>query len=73
MGGNVRKLDNKIELRVKTSIRYTEPTETGIYANVAKYWVKVTTEDEEAGRGCVHCARCVEACTHKGQVLNVKR
>ncbi|MBC7196141.1 MAG: 4Fe-4S binding protein, partial [Deferribacterales bacterium] len=58
------KLDSKIELRVKRSIKYVEPDRTGIYATGAKYWVKVTSEEEEPGRGCVHCARCVEACTH---------
>jgi glutamate synthase domain-containing protein 2/NAD-dependent dihydropyrimidine dehydrogenase PreA subunit len=64
MGGSGMKLNNNIELRIKRSIRYTEPTETGIYANGAKYWVKVTSEEEEPGRGCVHCSRCVQACTH---------
>ncbi|KAA0259167.1 glutamate synthase [Deferribacter autotrophicus] len=54
----------KKEVIVKTSIKYTEPKSTGVYARGAKYWVKVTTEEEEPGRGCVHCARCVEACTH---------
>lgn len=58
------KLDNKIEVRVKRSIKYTEPEKTGIYATGAKYWVKVTDEEDEPGRGCVHCATCVEACTH---------
>lgn len=55
---------NSIELRIKRSIKYVEPKETGIYAQGAKYWVKVTDDNEEPGRGCVHCSTCVEACTH---------
>jgi glutamate synthase domain-containing protein 2/glutamate synthase domain-containing protein 3 len=54
----------KKEIVVKRSIRYTEPTETGIFAQGAKYWVKVTDDAEEPGRGCVHCSTCVESCTH---------
>jgi len=38
--------------------------ETGILATGAKYWVEVTEEEQEPGRGCVFCGRCVEACTH---------
>lgn len=57
-------LNNKLEITVKRSIKYVEPDETGIYAQGAKYWVKVTSEEEEPGRGCVHCATCVDACTH---------
>lgn len=55
---------NSVEVRIKRSIKYTEPSETGIYAQGAKYWVKVTDENEEPGRGCVHCSTCVDACTH---------
>lgn len=55
---------NNLEVRVKRSIKYTEPDKTGIYATGPKYFVKVTDESEEPGRGCVHCATCVEACTH---------
>ncbi|MGA1861553.1 glutamate synthase-related protein [Deferribacter thermophilus] len=54
----------KKEIVVKKAIKYIEPIETGIYAKGAKYWVKVTSEEEEPGRGCVFCSRCVEACTH---------
>lgn len=57
-------LDTKKEIVVKRSIRYTEPTQTGIFAQGAKYWVKVTDDAEEPGRGCVHCSTCVESCTH---------
>lgn len=57
-------LSDSIELRIQRSIKYVEPTETGIYAQGAKYWVKVTDDNEEPGRGCVHCSTCVEACTH---------
>jgi glutamate synthase domain-containing protein 2/glutamate synthase domain-containing protein 3 len=49
---------------IKRSIKYTEPDETGIFAQGAKYWVIVTDDIEEPGRGCVHCSTCVEACTH---------
>lgn len=48
----------------KRQIKYAEPQSRGIYAQGAKYWVKVTDEIEEPGRGCVHCGTCVEACTH---------
>jgi len=57
-------LEYKKEIVIKRSIRYTEPADTGIYAQGAKYWVKVTDDAEEPGRGCVHCATCVESCTH---------
>lgn len=57
-------MDAKLEITIKRSIKYVEPKTTGIYATGAKYWVKVTDESEEPGRGCVHCATCVEACTH---------
>jgi|GEM_PF-1138141 len=55
---------NSDEITVKRSIKYVEPDSTGIYALGAKYWVKVTDDKEEPGRGCIHCTTCVEACTH---------
>lgn len=54
----------KKDIVIKRAIKYTEPKERGIFAQGAKYWVKVTDELEEPGRGCVHCGTCVEACTH---------
>ncbi|MDY6820690.1 MAG: glutamate synthase-related protein, partial [Deferribacterota bacterium] len=54
----------KLDVIIKQSVKYVEPKETGISAIGAKYWVKVTEEEEEKGRGCVFCGRCVEACTH---------
>jgi glutamate synthase domain-containing protein 2 len=62
MGG--RKMTDKKDIVIQRSIRYTEPTEKGIFAQGAKYWVKVTDDIEEPGRGCVHCSTCVESCTH---------
>jgi len=55
---------NRKDIVIKRNIKYAEPTEKGIYAQGAKFWVKVTDDIEEPGRGCVHCATCVEACTH---------
>lgn len=56
--------DIKRDVVFKRQIKYVEPTSRGVYAQGAKYWVKVTDEIEEPGRGCVHCSTCVEACTH---------
>ncbi|WP_022850953.1 glutamate synthase-related protein [Limisalsivibrio acetivorans] len=61
MADIVRHKNNVVTRR---SIKYTEPDKTGIYAQGAKYWVEVTDELTEPGRGCVHCATCVDACTH---------
>jgi glutamate synthase domain-containing protein 2/flavodoxin len=63
MGGR-KMIKNRKDIVIQRAIKYAEPTEKGIYAQGAKYWVKVTDEIEEPGRGCVHCATCVEACTH---------
>ncbi len=63
MGGRKKMIDKK-DVIIQRSIRYTEPEEKGIFAQGARYWVKVTDDIEEPGRGCVHCSTCVESCTH---------
>lgn len=57
-------LKEQLNIIISKSIKYVEPDETGIFAQGAKYWVEVTDEQQEPGRGCVFCSRCVEACTH---------
>ncbi|MDH5680006.1 MAG: glutamate synthase-related protein [Spirochaetota bacterium] len=48
----------------KTSIAHDEPKRLGMHNVGARYRVKVTSEEEEPGRGCIHCGTCVLECTH---------
>ena len=57
-------LNEKLNVVIKKKVKYVEPVETGILAAGSKYWVEVAEEEQEPGRGCVFCGRCVEACTH---------
>ena len=57
-------ISERLNIVVNKMVKYVEPVETGILATGARYWVEVTEENDEPGRGCVFCSRCVEACTH---------
>ncbi|MDH4127739.1 MAG: glutamate synthase-related protein, partial [Spirochaetota bacterium] len=48
----------------ETFIVHDEPKLLGMHNIGSKYRVKVTSEKEEPGRGCIHCGTCVLECTH---------
>ncbi len=56
--------DNANKLIRKTFIVHDEPNRLSISNIGSKYRVKVTSENEEPGKGCIHCGTCVIACTH---------
>lgn len=48
----------------KTYIEHDEPIRLGMHNIGAQFRVVVTSEEEEPGRGCIHCGTCVLECTH---------
>ncbi len=48
----------------RTFITHDEPKKLGMHNIGAEYRVKVTSEEEEPGKGCIHCGTCVIECTH---------
>ncbi|MDH4261417.1 MAG: glutamate synthase-related protein [Spirochaetia bacterium] len=53
---------NKV-IRFK-SIIHDKPRQFGIENLKSKYKVRVVSENEDMGRGCIHCSACVVECTH---------
>ncbi len=53
---------NKVILN--RSILHDKPSGLGIANFKSPYRVKVVSESEDPGRGCVHCSACVTECTH---------
>lgn len=63
--------ENANKLIRKSHIVHDEPTRLGMHNIGARYRVKVTSEEEEPGRGCIHCGTCVIECTHNLESQNL--
>ncbi len=48
----------------RTFIVHDEPKKLGMHNIGAEFRVKVTSAEEEPGKGCIHCGTCVIECTH---------
>lgn len=48
----------------KRSIVHDRPSYLGIENFKAKFKVEIVNEEQDPGRGCVHCSSCVLECTH---------
>lgn len=46
------------------SIVHDHPSQLGIENFKGKYKVEIVSEEQDPGRGCVHCSSCVVECTH---------
>lgn len=57
-------VSNSMRVVRKRSIVHDRPYRLGIENFKGQYKVKVVTEQEDPGRGCVHCGACVTECTH---------
>jgi glutamate synthase domain-containing protein 2/glutamate synthase domain-containing protein 3 len=57
-------LKGKIIIDYERKIVHDSPSKLGIFNVKPRYRVEVVSDEEDPGRGCIHCGTCVIQCTH---------